>query len=95
MQRLQDAEQTPQPIDGPRRDHVELFAVDGLQQRIEAGPLVAALGAADAGILIDLDDLPARSGRDRFQLAALVAGLLFRGADPQIDSYALDGGLLG
>jgi hypothetical protein len=33
---------------------------------IEGGALVAALGAADAGVFLEPDDLPARASRDGF-----------------------------
>ena len=57
MQALQDAEQVCQrsakPIDGPRGDHVELSPVNRLHHGVKARPLIAALGATDAGILIN------------------------------------------
>jgi hypothetical protein len=48
-----------EPVDAPCRDHVDLARCGIHSQPIEAGTLVAPFGAADAGILIDTDDLPA------------------------------------
>ena len=45
-------------IDGPCRHHVDVAAGDGLQQRVEARPLVAALGPRDTGVLEKLDEAP-------------------------------------
>src|ERR1035437_6833933 len=99
LQALQDRQQVreraAEAIDRPGRHHIEFLGVHGLEHGVEPRAAISALGAADAGILIDLDDLPARARGDRFQLPALIAGLLFRRADPQIDSYAFHGGLLG
>ena len=39
------------------RDHVELFRVYRLEHGVEPRALIPALGATDAGILIDLDDV--------------------------------------
>ena len=66
----------PQTIHRPGSDHIELFRVDRLQHCVEARTLVAALGATDAGIFVDLDDLPARATGDRLQLPALVLVLV-------------------
>jgi len=49
----------PDPVDGPRGDHVELASGSGLRKSLERRALLAALGAADAVIDILLDDLPA------------------------------------
>src|SRR5262249_46322998 len=55
---------------GPRRStlrryHVDLAGGDILQQPIEARTLVAAVGAADVGVLVEADDHPARALSDR------------------------------
>jgi hypothetical protein len=63
-------------------------------QRVKARPLVPALGAADAVVPVNLDDLHAGAVRDLAQLALLVGhGLVLR-ADPQVDHGALHGTLL-
>jgi hypothetical protein len=48
-------------IDGPCCDHVDLARRGVVEQSIEARTLVAAVGARDAGVLVDADDLPARA----------------------------------
>jgi hypothetical protein len=51
-EKVQQVDQRPaQAIDGPCRNHVNVAPSDGLEQAIEARPLVAALGAGDTGIL--------------------------------------------
>ena len=95
VQPLQDAEEirqrSTQPINRPCRDHVEFLGVHRLHHRIEPRTLVPALGTGYPGILKDLDDLPAGSCGDSLQFTTLVAGLLFRGANPEIDGNALRG----
>jgi hypothetical protein len=49
---------------GPGHDHIELPANCVLEHGVEARPLVPALGAADASILVDLDE-PANRGSRR------------------------------
>ena len=51
--------------------------------------MIPALGAADAGVLVDFPDFPARPIRHRTQFAQLVVGVLFGRADPKIDGDAL------
>jgi hypothetical protein len=74
-----------EPIDGPRCNHVDLARRGVLKQAIKCRPLIAPLSAADAGILIDLDDLPAAAGCHGLELLALVEGRLAARADPEID----------
>ena len=47
-----------QAIDRPGRDHVDVTTGNGLEQAIEARPLVAAFGARDTGVLEKLDEAP-------------------------------------
>jgi hypothetical protein len=62
-EKVQQVDQRPaQAIDGPCRDHIDVAPSDGLEQAIEARPLVAALGAGDTGVLKELD---LRSGPTR------------------------------
>ncbi|WP_458192560.1 hypothetical protein [Bradyrhizobium sp. UFLA05-153] len=68
-------------INAPGRDHVDLAGGDILQQPIEARTLVAAVGAADVGVLVEACDHPARALSDRLQLAALVLRGLSVSAD--------------
>src|SRR5260370_31472032 len=78
-----------EPVDRPDRDHVDLARRRVPHQPIKAGTLVAALRATDAGVLVELDHLPARPRGDRFQLTALVLGGLPRCADSKINADAL------
>jgi hypothetical protein len=61
-------------VDGPGRNHVDPPRRGILEHAIKSRPLVAAFGAADAGVFVDVDDLPAGARRDRLQLAPLVLG---------------------
>ena len=60
MQALQDAEQIRQrsakPVNRLGGDHTELARIDGFQHGVEPRALVSALGAADSGVRMDLDD---------------------------------------
>jgi hypothetical protein len=76
MEGLQDAQQigqgASQAIDRPTGYHVELLGVDGLEEGVEARPLIPAFGSRYAGVLIDLDDLPAGTLGNDAKLTALV-----------------------
>jgi hypothetical protein len=93
VQVLQDAqkigERPAKAINRPRGDHVELSGVDGLQHRIKARTLVAALRTADASVLEHAHHVPSRALGYGLQLAALVVGVLLRRADPEIDCNPL------
>jgi hypothetical protein len=78
-----------QPIDRPCRDHVYLAGSGVSDQPIEAGTLLSALGAGDAGVLVNTDDLPAGTGGNSLKLSPLVCGGLSVSADPDIDADAL------
>ena len=43
-----------EPLNGPRHDDIEPAPAGIFEQGIEAGPLLSSLGAADAGIAVDL-----------------------------------------
>jgi hypothetical protein len=58
---LQAAAET---IDGPGHHDIELALSGVAAQRVEGRALVATLGAADAMILVDLDDLAADARGD-------------------------------
>src|SRR5262249_49024786 len=75
-------------LDVPRPGHqnVELPPCSCPTQRIEGRAAVPALGAADAVILVDLDDLTAHAARDLAQLALLIGRGLFDGADTKVDN---------
>jgi hypothetical protein len=78
-----------QPIDRPRHYHVELALGSVSAQRIEAEALVLALGAADAVILVDLDDIAAHPAGNLAQLTFLVGRGLIDGGDAEIENSAL------
>jgi hypothetical protein len=60
------------PVDRPSHHHIE-FAPAGIPQHcIESRALVAALGPADAGVVVRLDDQPATTLCDRLQGFQLV-----------------------
>jgi hypothetical protein len=64
-QEVQQVDQgAAQAIDRPSRDHVDVAASNGLEQAIEARPLVAALGAGDTSVLEELDYAPAMARGD-------------------------------
>jgi hypothetical protein len=58
-------------------------------QGIERWPLVLALGAADAVILVDVNDLPAGALCNLPQFAVLVSGGLIERGNPEIQNRAL------
>jgi hypothetical protein len=62
LQALDRAEQiderTAKAIDSPGHDNVKLASAGVLQRGIEAGPSVSVLGAADAGVPVNLHDFP-------------------------------------
>jgi hypothetical protein len=89
METLENAEQvgkrSTEPVHRPSGDHIELLRVHCLHHRIKPRTLVPALRAANAGVLVNLDDLPAGARGDRFKFTALIAGFLFRGGHTEID----------
>src|SRR5215469_14548742 len=54
-----------EPIDRPRHHQIELALSGIAQQPIELRPLIPALSAADAVVLVDTDDLTAHAASDR------------------------------
>jgi hypothetical protein len=82
---LQDAEQvrerSTKPIHRPGSDHIEFLGVHRLHHRYQTRTLVPTLGTTDAGILVNLPNLPPRPIRHRALLAQLIFGVLFRCAD--------------
>jgi hypothetical protein len=54
--------------------------------RVECRALVPALGAADAVVLVDLDDLAAHALGNLAQFALLVGRRLLDSANPQIEN---------
>jgi hypothetical protein len=75
-------------IDAPSHHNIELTPNSGLVKSIECRTLVAALGAADAVVLVDVDDLPAGPFGDLPQLALLVGGGLIERRNPEIENGA-------
>ena len=73
-----------QPIDGPCRDHVDLFPGNRLEQFVEARAAITALGTADALVFEHGHHLPAVALGDGLQLAFLVLDGLLVGRDPDV-----------
>ena len=70
LDRTEQVDQRPtDPVDGPRHYHVELAPAGIVEQGIEPWPLVAALGAANAGVAVDLDNAPAAAFGDFLERA--------------------------
>ena len=72
-------QRAPEPINRPRRDHIDLAGCCRLQQPIEAWALFSTFGAADPLILEFLDNPPAprlarRDKPDALCLDGLLAG---------------------
>src|SRR6516165_6533077 len=78
-----------QAIDGPGCNHVYLAAGNVLEQAIEARTLVPALGAADGGIFVEANHLPARAGSNGLQLTSLVLRRLAVRGNTEIDADLL------
>jgi hypothetical protein len=94
LKMLNRAEQIDQraaePINGPRHDDVEPAPAGIFEQRIEAGPLLSSLGAADAGIALDLGHLPPAALGDLPELANLVLNRLVVRRHPHVERRTLD-----
>ena len=56
---------------------------------VQAPKSIPALGAADPSVLVNFDDLPARAISYRFQLSALIFGVLLRRADANVECNPL------
>src|SRR5262245_56672556 len=78
-----------QTIDRPCHHHVELTPDCSLVERIKGRALVSALSAADAVVLIHLDDLPACPIGNGLQLTLLVSCGLVESGHPKIGNRAL------
>src|SRR5262245_14423007 len=90
LDRVEEVDQrTAEPIDRPGHHHVELPAQRILKHAVEPWPLVASLGAAYAGVAVDLDDGPATALGDIGELADLVLNRLVIGADAHIKCRTL------
>jgi hypothetical protein len=76
----------PQPINRPRHHHIELATGCRTAQRIELRALIAALGAANAVILVDLDDLTAHPAGNLAEFALLIGCRLVDGADAKVEN---------
>src|ERR1700730_8870215 len=73
-------------IDRPRHDNIE-FALCGISaERVEGRALIPALGAADAMVLIDFDDLAAHPVGNLAQLPLLIRRRLVDRRDPEIQN---------
>jgi len=90
LDRAKQVDQRPaEPINGPRHDDIELAAAGILEQGIEAGPLISPLGAADAGIAVDLGQLPAAGLGDLPEFANLALNRLMVCRHPYVERRAL------
>ena len=78
METLEDAEQvgkrSTEPIHGPGGHHIELSRVYCLHHGVKPRALIPALRATYAGVLENLDYLPAGSLCHRLKLTALIVG---------------------
>ena len=78
---MQDA--PAKPVDGPDHENLEPASHGVLEHLVERWALVATLCAADAGVLVGLDDFPATMPGDPSEGETLVLrGLAVCGADP-------------
>src|SRR5215510_11831947 len=64
----------PKPIDRPGHHHIETPPTGVVEHRVKPRALISALGATDAGVSVNLHDLPAAALRDLPELANLVFG---------------------
>ena len=76
---------TTEPTGRPHRQQIELASDGGLQHGIELRALIASFRAADAVILVELDDLVPGTFAPVAQLSLLVDGELIVAADPDAD----------
>ena len=74
-----------EPTRRPNRKKIELAPDSSAQHGIKLRPLIASFGAADAVILVDLDDLVPGTFAPVAKFALLVDGELIITADPDID----------
>ena len=89
QERHEVLEAAAEPIDAPGHDHVELPFGRIATERIESRAPVPAPGAADAVILVDLDDLASHPAGDLTELALLVGrGLVLR-RDAEVENSPL------
>jgi hypothetical protein len=81
---VQDA--PAEPIDGPDHENLEAASHRILEHLVECWALVAPLGAADAGVLVGLDDLPPPMPGDPGERHTLVLGrLAVCRTDPEVE----------
>ena len=89
LDRAEQIDQRPsQAIDRPGHDDVELAPAGVLEHRVEPRALVSALGAADAGIRVDMDHGPSPPLGDLAELADLVVDGLLVGGDAHVERCA-------
>jgi hypothetical protein len=82
-------QRSPEPIDGPGGDHIEVSTHKTLHQFPHRWTLVARLATAHAAVGEDLDDLPAVPAGDVLKLASLVLDRLVIRADARVDGDPL------
>src|SRR6266498_4965483 len=92
QERDQVLQRTANSINRPRHDDVELAPGRALAQGVESGPPISTLGAADALVAIDVDDLAAHPVGDLPERALLVLGRLpIQRTDADVQSGAAHG----
>src|SRR5262245_775146 len=62
----------PEPIDRPGHHHIETPPTGVVEHRVKPWALISPLGATDAGVSVNLHDLPAAALRDLPELPNLV-----------------------
>jgi hypothetical protein len=91
LDRAQQIDERPsEPVNGPRHHDIEIPPTGVFQHPIETGALGTTFGAADAGVRVNLHDVPAAAFRDAPQFPNLVLDRLGVGADPHIDCRPFD-----
>src|SRR6266700_4244667 len=92
QERDQVLQRPAKSINRPRHDDVELAPGRALAQGVESGPAISTLGAADALVAIDVEDLAAHSVGDLPERALLVLGRLpIQRTDADVQSGAAHG----
>ena len=78
-----------EPIDRPSHHHIKLPAGGSLAERVELRPLVLALGARDAVVLVEVNDLPTGPLGKLAELTLLIGRGLVKGRNPEIEDSSL------
>jgi hypothetical protein len=76
---------TRKPVDAPRSHEIELPPGSGRAQCLKRWTCLSPFCAREAGVRIDLDDLPARPVSDRPKFPFLIFHRLAGGGDPNVN----------